>query len=167
MASPLRYLTGSSAKHAAPAGKAATSARPNLSVVPRRRRAASFAVVLIMMIAAVMMGAVFLHTQIAERQLEIDRLERSVRQAQADFDVLRAKRAELRAPTRLSSEARTLGLVPGSESRFVAVDPMTLAITIARTGQKPVGDEILIGGDGRLGPLDQFRLVKSVAAEAP
>ena len=68
-------------------------------------------------LGGVMMGAVFLHTRIAERQLEIDSLERSVRQAQEDFDVLRAQRAELRSLTRLSTEARRARHVPGSRER--------------------------------------------------
>ena len=114
-----------------------------------------------------MMLAIGLHTRIAERQLEIDELERGVRSAQEEFDVLRSQRAELRSPTRISADALELGMVVGSESEFVAVDPMTLAITIARTGQVPVDDQILVGSDQQLEPLDQFRLVKQVSAEAP
>lgn len=138
-----------------------------LSVVPARRRVAWFAVTLTVLVSAVMMAAVGLHTRIAERQLEIDELERGVRSAQEDFDVLRSQRAEFRSPTRISAAALELGMVVGSESEFVAVDPMTLAITIARTGQLPVDDQIIVGSDQQLEPLDQFRLVKEVSAEAP
>lgn len=138
-----------------------------LAVVPRRRRVAWFAITLTVLVSIVMMGAVLLHTRIAERQLEIDRLERSVRQAQEDFDVLRSERAQLRSPTRLAEVASALGMGPGAESEFVPVDAMTLAITIARTGELPVADEIIPGSNARLEPLDQFRLVKSVSAEAP
>jgi hypothetical protein len=113
----------------------------------------------------VMMGAVLVHTRIAERQLEIDRLERSVRAAQESFDVLRSERAELRSPTRLADEATALGMRSGEESRFVPIDPMVLAVTIARTGMMPIDDAIVPGR--RLEPLDQFRLVKSVSSEAP
>jgi hypothetical protein len=150
---------------------AAVAARPTeraqLAVVPRRRRVAWFAVGLTVLVGTVMMAAVLLHTRLAERQLEIDRLERDLRTAQEDFDVLRAERAELRSPTRLAGRARELGMEPGSESEFVPVDPMTLAITIARTGEMPIADEIIVGADARLEPLDQFRLVKSVGSEAP
>ncbi|MEO6570296.1 MAG: hypothetical protein ABIO83_02000, partial [Ilumatobacteraceae bacterium] len=132
-----------------------------------RRRVAWFAVTLVVLSSMAMMGAVYVHTRIAERQLTIDDLERTVRQAQTDFDVLRAQRAELRSPTRLSVEAGSLGMAPGDENDFVPVDPMVLAITIARTGEVPVGDEIVAGSTARLEPLDQFRLVKSVSAEAP
>lgn len=146
-----------------------TAARParQLTVVPARRRVAWFAVTLTVLVAAVMMGAVAVHTMIAERQLEIDELERGVRAAQQEFDVLRAERAELRSPTRIEAEASAIGMVIGSESEFVAVDPMTLAVTIARTGAVPFDDQILVGVDQQLEPLDQFRLVKRVSSESP
>lgn len=151
------------------APKQATANRPSrqLSVVPARRRVAWFAVTLTVLVSAVMMAAIGLHTRIAERQLEIDQLERGVRSAQEEFDVLRSQRAEFRSPTRIAAEAAAIGMVVGSESKFVAVDPMTLAITIARTGQLPIDDEILVGGDQQLEPLDQYRLVKRVSSEAP
>lgn len=138
-----------------------------LTLVPVRRRFAWFAVTLTVLVSAVMMGAIFLHTRIAERQLQIDQMERAVRTAQEDFDVLRSQRAELRSPTRISASATALGMVIGSESEFVAIDPMLLAITIAQTGQVPATDEIVVGSDQRLEPLDQFRLVKGVSSEAP
>ena len=141
--------------------------RRQLTLVPARRRFAWFAVSLTVLVSAVMMGAIGLHTRIAERQLEIDALERSVRGAQEDFDVLRSQRAVLRSPTRIAAEAASIGMVIGSESEFVAVDPMLLAITIARTGVSPTADEIVIGSNQQLEPLDQFRLVKRVSSETP
>jgi cell division protein FtsL len=160
MAIPLRQ-PGATASQRRPVER-----RP-LAVVPARRRVAWFAMFLTVLVSAVMIGAIGLHTRIAERQLELDALERSVHSAQEDFDVLRSERAELRSPTRVSAEAQAIGMVLGSESEFVAVDPMTLAVTIARTGHLPVDDEIVIGSDQSLAPLDQFRLVKAVSSEAP
>ena len=58
-------------------------------------------------------------------------------------------------------------MVPGTETEFIAVDPMVLAITIARTGEVPVGADTELGSNSRMRPLDQFRLVKNVSAEAP
>lgn len=159
MASPLRNWS--------PTRDVSSRKRPQLAVVPRRRRVAGFVITLTVLVTVAMMGAVFVHTRIAERQLEIDRLERGVRSAQEEFDVLRSKRAELRSPTKLAQGAAQLGMVPGSESRFVDVDPMLLAVTIARTGVMPMGDAIVVGSDARLEPLEQFRLVKAVGAEAP
>ncbi|HWL42515.1 MAG TPA: hypothetical protein VNQ73_06185 [Ilumatobacter sp.] len=136
-------------------------------VVTPRRRVAWFAITLSVLVSTAMLGAVLLHTRIAERQRHIDTLEQGVRDAYAQFDVLRASRAELRAPTRVATGAAALGMVPGSESRFVDVDPMTLAIAIATSGRVPAGDAIVVGSTDRLEPLQQFQLVKQVAAEAP
>jgi hypothetical protein len=158
MASPLR--TG-----ATPFGQRRTIATP-LTVVPGRRRMAWFAVGLTMLVGVVLTGALLLHTRLAERQLEIDALERSVREEQQQFDVLRAQRAELRSPTRLAVAAGALGMSPGLESQFIAVDPMVLAITIAGTGEMPASADD-VTSDARLRPLDQFRVVKSLSAEAP
>lgn len=158
MAIPLR--TG-------PARSPRRQTAPELSIVPARRRVARFVVALTVLLGGVMIGAVLLHTRIAERQLTIDELERSVRNERERFDVLRSQRAELRSPTRLATEAGALGMTAGAESDFVSVDPMLLAVTIARTGEMPVGDELVAGTDARMAPLDQFRLVKSLSSEAP
>ena len=117
--------------------------------------------------SAVMIAAIGLHTRLAARQLDIDELERAVRDEQELYDVLRSQRAELRSPTRLAAAAAELGMEPGRETVYLEVDPMVLAVTIARTGELPVGADTDIGGNARLRPLDQFRLVKSTSAEAP
>jgi hypothetical protein len=158
MASPLR--AGST-----PFAQRRAIATP-LTVVPGRRRMAWFAVGLTLLVGLVLTGALLLHTRLAERQLQIDALERSVREERQQYDVLRAQRAELRSPTRLAVSAGALGMSPGLESQFIGVDPMVLAITIARTGELPAADDDL-AGDARLRPLDQFRIVKSLSAEAP
>ena len=158
MASPLRA-------GGTPFGQRRSIATP-LTVVPGRRRMAWFAVGLTMLVGVVLTGALLLHTRLAERQLEIDALERSVREERQQFDVLRAQRAELRSPTRLAIAAGAIGMSPGLESQFIAVDPMVLAITIARTGEMPAGDDD-VTSDARLRPLDQFRVVKSLSGEAP
>ena len=173
MASPLRSLRSVDVRPVhlrRPEDEAeATDAegRPQLRVVPARRRFAWFAMSVMVMAAVVLLGAVYLHTRIAERQLEIDRLDRAMRVAQQEFDELRAERAVLRSPTRLANEASKLGMVPGSESQFVAVDPQLLAIVIAQTGELPTLDDITPGSYTRLDPLDQFRLVKRTGQEAP
>ena len=136
---------------------------PQLSVVPRRRRAAGFVVVLSLVLAGLMLGAAVLHTSLAERQLEIDRLERSVAAAQERIDVLRRARAELRSPSRLSAEAIRIGMHPADKSEFVPVDGLTVAIAIASTGE--VIDDAEAVEDFQ--PLDQFRLVKAVSGETP
>jgi hypothetical protein len=138
-------------------------ATPKLTVVPARRRAAGFVATLSFLIVGLMLGAAVLHTMLAERQMHIDRLERSVAAAEDRFDVLRRQRAELRSPTRLATEARNLGMVPASVTEFVDVDPHSIAMAIASTGQ-PSTDGVRIQ---RPEPLDQFLLVKRVTNEAP
>ena len=134
-----------------------------LTVVPRRRRAAGFAVGLSVLLASAMLGSAVLHTSLVERQLEIDRLERSVAAAQERFDGLRRARAELRSPTHLAIEATRIGMHRGDTSQFVPVDGLTVALAIAATGQLLDEGEAL----DSLQPLDQFRLVKAVSGEAP
>ena len=167
MAVPLQHDAVRSARNARRQAVLERAGRTPYLVVTPRRRVAWFAITLGVLVAVAMFGAVLLHTRIAERQRQIDALEQGVDDAYAQYDVLRASRAELRAPTRLANAAATLGMVPGDESRFVTVDPMTLAIAIATTGRVPAGDEIVVGSTDRMEPLDQFQLVKQVAAEAP
>jgi len=162
IANPLHH--GSAHAVAAPRRTETTAVpAPRLSVVPRRRRAAGFAVALSMLLAAMMLGSAVLHTSLAERQLEIDRLERSVTAAQERFDVLRRSRAELRSPTRLSAEATRIGMHPALTSQFVPVDGLTVALAIAATGEVLDDREAIES----LQPLDQFRLVKAVSGESP
>lgn len=136
---------------------------PTLAVVPRRRRAAGFVVTLSVLVVGVMLAGAVLHTGLAERQLRIDRLERSVGVEQDRFDVLRRQRAELRSPARLATESDRFGMAPARTTEFVPVDPMDLARAIAATGSAETASRFVAEN----GPLDQFRLVKSVVNEAP
>lgn len=159
MASTLRSLR--------PAGLPGPASRPDLRVVPARRRVAWAAMLLMVVATCLMLGAAYLHTLISERQLEIDALDRRFRTAQENFDVLRAERSVLRSPTRLADEASGLGMVAGSASEFVPVDPMLLAVLVAQTGQLPDGDEMGAATFGHVEPLDQFRMVKAASQENP
>jgi len=138
---------------------------PALSVIRNRRRwpAVIGASVLVAVLAA-MLGAAIFHTQLAERQLEIDDLERQVRAERERFDQLRNERAVLRSPQRIADEADALGMVHGDASRFVEVDPMMLAIQIATAGAT---DDDLTRVIVESGPLDQFRDVKAASNGQP
>lgn len=150
-------------------GRAARSDQqpPRLRVIEGPRRTTRVLIVTMFLLGALLVGLLVFHTSIAERQLRIDDLDRAVRQANVEFDILRAERAELRSPTRLSERGRALGMVPGAESEFVTADQMALAMIIATTGEVPVAEVIGAGANTRLEPLDQFRLVKAAGAEAP
>jgi hypothetical protein len=160
IANPLHRVPAEAAPRRIPAEAAPA---PRLSVVPRRRRAAGFAAALSLVLAGLMLGSAVLHTSLAERQLEIDRLDRSVSAAEERFEVLRRSRAELRSPTRLSAEATRIGMHPATTSQFVPVDGLTVALAIAANGEVLDDSEVVEG----LQPLDQFRLVKAVSSESP
>ena len=125
--------------------------------MPRPRAAVNAALVLVCVVVVLMLAAVVLHTRLAERQLEIDRLEESVTEARERFDVLRQQRAELRSPTRLAIAARNLGMMPTPRTEFLAVDPQTLAQVLASVGMV---DEVT-GTNTIEDPLDQIRRVKA------
>ena len=147
------------------ARRTASPAKPDLTVVPRRRRwPALLAGALWAVVFLGLLGAAVFHTQLAERQLRIDRLERSVAAERERFDGLRYERAELRSPVRLADAATALGMRRGDATEFVAVSSEALARQIAAAGaidERVV--QITIDSD----PLDQFRAVKSVTEDRP
>jgi cell division protein FtsL len=157
---PRRPLERRDGYRAAADAAAVIEQRPQFRVVPRRRLAANFAAISVVVIGVLMLAAVVLQTRLAERQLEIDRLERQVSAAHANFDVLRQQRADLRSPTRLAAEASGLGMFTAVETEFVAIDPLVVAQILAATGTIDPEDGTLIETD----PLDQVRRVR--AAEA-
>jgi hypothetical protein len=142
-----------------------TAARPSLAVVPRRRRwPAVLAVTTWVIVFAGLLGAAVFHTQLAERQLRIDRIERAVAAERERFDELRYERAELRSPVRLAEAATALGMERGDATRFVDVAPDALARQLAAAGS--IDDRVVrIRTDSD--PLDQFRAVKAVTGETP
>jgi hypothetical protein len=139
--------------------------RPDLVVIRRRRRwPAVLAALAWSVMFAGLLGAAVFHTQLAERQLRIDRLERAVATQRELFDELRYERAELRSPVRLAAAATAMGMQRGDVSDFVQVTPEQLARQLAATGA--IDDRavrIIIDTD----PLDQFRDVKAVTAGRP
>lgn len=144
------------------------SSVPNMGVVAGRRRYTWIAVSATMLLMLLMVGAVLVHTTVAERQLRIDAIEREVRDQADDFEVLRAERAELRSPARLASAADKLGMVPAVENSYATVDPVLYARMIAQSGIVPdgtSGNDLGLAVD--MDPLEQYELVKSVGADLP
>jgi hypothetical protein len=140
-------------------------AKAALTVVPRRRRWPAMLVALTWsLIFLGLLGAAVFHTQLAERQLRLDRLDRQVTAERERFDGLRYERAELRSPVRLAAAGSELGMRRGRATTFVSVTPEAVARQLAAAG--PIGDNavrIVIRTD----PLDQFRAVKSVTGATP
>lgn len=162
MALPLRNVAPARQQRT---GKRA-AAKPALAVVGGRRRRwpAVFAGMALFVVISGMLGAAVFHTQLAQRQLEIDRLEQGVDDARERFDELRRDRAVLRSPQRIADEAARLGMVRGETSEFAQIDAAALARQIAASGA--IGDDIVRVIDDA-DPLDQFRDVKSVSAGQP
>lgn len=140
--------------------------RPDLTVVSagRRRWPALLGGLVLLGVMTAMLGAAVFHTQLAERQLSIDELDRAVQAERERFDELRRDRAVLRSPQRIADEADGLGMVRGETSQFITVDPMKLAIQLAAAGPTDGRTTSAIDEDG---PLDQFSDVKSVSAGQP
>ncbi len=150
-------------RDAAPAPK--RTQRPNLVVAPRRRRWPAIVTGLACAVVLLgMFGAAVFHTQLAERQLRIDRLERQVALERERYDELRHERATLRSPGRLAEEAGALGMVRGDATHFVDADPMVLARQLAAGGFPDDTTRLIIV---HTDPLGQFRDVKSVSEGQP
>lgn len=133
-----------------------------LAVVPRRRGAASAVLVVATLLFGVLLGITAFQTRLAERQLQLDRVERQVSAARDHYDQLRQARAQLRSPERLAAEAMALGMVPGSRTEFVDVPPDVVVAVAAASG----------GLDARsarpqASSLDDFRTVKETLGGRP
>lgn len=113
--------------------------------------------VLVSMVAVLMLAAVVLHTRLADRQLEIDRVESEVTAARERFDVLRQQRAELRSPNRLALEAERLGMYASPRTDFLEIDGYELAHVLASAGTIDEATGAVDVAD----PLDQIRRVRS------
>jgi hypothetical protein len=107
--------------------------RPKLVVVAPQRRTARWIVAGSVLVFGLMIGAAAFQTQIARRQLELDTLDRRIRTAHEQYDVLRRERAELRSPGRLAEQAALLGMVPATQTEFVTLDASVIA-DVQRTG---------------------------------
>ena len=138
-----------------------TVVKPALSVVPRRRRWPAVIGALAWSALFVgLLGAAVFHTQLAERQLRIDRLDRAVAEQRELFDELRYQRAELRSPVRLAEAAGAMGMGRGDTSDFVGVAPEAVARQLAAAGTLDATSRVIVETD----PLQQFRDVKAVTA---
>lgn len=140
--------------------------RPKLRVVAggRPRWIAIVGGLVLLIVLAALLGAAVFHTQLAQRQLKVDELERLVADERVRFDELRRDRAVLRSPQRISDEATALGMVPSDSVRFTEIDPMALARQLAAAGATEDDAARVIV---HTGPLDQFRDVKAVSEGQP
>ena len=142
-----------------------TIAKPALVVVAKKRRWPAVVAGLAWAgLFAGLLGAAVFHTQLAQRQLRIDRLEKAVDEQRELFDELRYERAELRSPVRLAEAAGAMGMERGDTGDFVRVTPEAVARQLAAAGAIDGGtSQVIIDTD----PLEQFRDVKAVTDGQP
>jgi cell division protein FtsL len=126
---------------------------------PRGRRFTGLAVVVSVVIGLAMMGAAAFQTQLAQRQVELDRLDQDIRQSKAHYESLRRQRAELRSLARLGEVAAANAMVPAGDSEVREIDADVLAVVAMATGDL----DPAVLGDGR-STLDDFREVKAAMA---
>jgi hypothetical protein len=141
---------------------AATRRPPQLRAVPRRRRTVAAALSVMTVVFGVMLGVTVFQTRLAERQLQLDRIERDVNTARDRYDQLRQVRAILRSPERLAAEAAANGLVPAAGSEFVEVDPAVKALVAASAGG--VDEQVVRAATSS---LEEFRRVKATTGRMP
>ncbi len=132
--------------------------RPQLTVVPRRRRTARLVAVAAFFISLLMLGAAAFQTQLASRQVELDRVDRQIRAARNDFNDLRRQRAELRSPERLATSGSALGMTSATKTEFIAIAPEVIAEVQQSAGG--VFDPGTQSGDP---VFEEFKVVKAIA----
>ena len=91
------------------------------AVVPARTRPRRAGVLLLgVFLAASLFALAAFHAMLATGQVEIDRIERQVSDAQARYERLRVDVAALEAPARIVREAQErLGMVPPSDVTYL------------------------------------------------
>lgn len=89
-----------------------------------------------LLFAATLAGNVAVQAQTTQGQFELERLEATARQRQADYQELRLQVAELEAPRRILERARQMGMI--EPARVTYLTPTTKTSTPGRSsGQAP------------------------------
>lgn len=99
----------------------------------RLRRFVFMAVGVAVAAITLMMMVVVFQTRLAATQLGIDDIESQITAERSRYDQLRLERSILREPARLVTEAKALGMVPGSKTDFRTVDPLAVAEVLVST----------------------------------
>jgi cell division protein FtsL len=169
MAATTRALARAAAEHdlglrVTPARERADE-RPALRVVPatRRRRWGIAATLACAAVFAVMLGLTTFQARIAADQLQIDRLEGQVTDAQSHYEQLRLEVARLESPTRIVMAAKQLGMVQPGQSMYLSPDSADVATAIQATGDTSTVED---GNDANAGRGD-WETMKSTVDGTP
>ena len=131
---------------------------PQLTVVPRRRRTARLVAFAAFLTTSLMLGAAAFQTQLARRQVELDRIDRQIRAARNDFDDLREQRSELRSPERLATSGAAIGMTAATKTEFIEIAPEVVAEV-----QQSAGGVFDPGAEAMDPVFEEFKVVKSIA----
>ena len=118
--------------------------RPDLRIVPRfrRRRAGVLAAVICLSIFGIMFGLVAFQAKIAADQQRLDRVERDMGNAQANYERLRLAVAQLEAPDAVISTAEAKGMVVPKKVTYVTpsmADVLAVALAEGRSSAPAAG----------------------------
>lgn len=109
-----------------------------------------------------MIGAVALQLRLAERQVDLDLLDRELRVSMQQYEQLRRERADLLAPDRLALIAESSSMRPSTGGDFVLVAPDIDVAVQQSTGSIDQGEALF--GEGL---LEEYRAVKGLVRRAP
>ncbi|MFM9083006.1 MAG: hypothetical protein ACKOQ7_03775 [Actinomycetota bacterium] len=136
--------------------------RPVLSVVQGRASAGWKLVASIIVASACLLGVVALQARMAQRQMQLDKINSDITRARQHFDTLRAQKAEMQSPTYLIARAHQIGLVPGVFQRVVEIPADIAAEVVATTGK--IDDDV---ADTPESSLDKFGRLKPAVVGGP
>ena len=136
--------------------------RPRLVEKQRGGRAFWVLVVSAALVCGVFFLAALVHVELAQQQMKLDSLTKTVGMARDNYNVLRHQRSLLVSPDNLSAQAARLGMKPSTQARFVAVDPDIIAGVLASTGD--LSDSVAHDVES---PLNEFGQLKSEIGGAP
>lgn len=140
------------------------TARPLAVVEPRRRWTLGAVLVgaVCVVLGVAMLGAAAYQTQLAQRQLRLDVLDRELRTSMQQYEALRRERAELLAPDRLAQIAESYAMRSSTDGEFVMVAPDVQVAVQQSTGS--LDQDPPLFGDGL---LEEYRTVKGLVGGAP
>ena len=136
--------------------------RPKLVLVPQSDRRYLRVFTVVALVVVVMFCIVSLRAHMAQQEMRLDKLNYDITRARAQFETLRAERANLQSPGQLMNQASLMGLVPSLGIRMVGI-PAAVAAEVAATVGK-VDSDVVAHTES---PLDEFGRMKAVVVGAP
>jgi cell division protein FtsL len=138
---------------------------PSLRIVPRvrRRRAGLLAAVVCLSIFGIMLGLVAFQAKIAANQLQLDKVNAQMQDAQATYDRLRLAVAQLESPQTVIAAAKDKGMVVPAKVTYITPSMEdVLAVALAQ-GRSPAPVADPTSGDNTSG----WAAVKPIVAGTP